>query len=121
MERRAIASIPSSEEPLWYKDAVIYEVHVRAFYDSDGDGVGDFSGLVQKLDYLEDLGITALWLLPFYPSPLRDDGYDISDYNSIQPVFGSMDGFKNLGFACIRADVLNMAYHGRLECSVFPS
>ena len=96
MERRAIASIPSSEEPLWYKDAVIYEVHVRAFYDSDGDGVGDFSGLVQKLDYLEDLGITALWLLPFYPSPLRDDGYDISDYNSIQPVFGSMEDFKNL-------------------------
>jgi maltose alpha-D-glucosyltransferase/alpha-amylase len=64
----------------WYKDAIIYELHIKAFYDSNGDGVGDFQGLLEKLDYLEDLGVTAIWLLPFYPSPLRDDGYDIADY-----------------------------------------
>ena len=81
-------------EPLWYKDAIIYELHVRAFSDSQGDGVGDFIGLTEKLDYLEDLGVTALWLLPFYPSPLKDDGYDISNYTSIQPVYGSMRDFK---------------------------
>jgi maltose alpha-D-glucosyltransferase / alpha-amylase len=68
------------DDPLWYKDAILYECHVRAFHDSIGDGVGDFRGLAQKLDYLQDLGITALWVLPFYPSPLRDDGYDIADY-----------------------------------------
>jgi 1,4-alpha-glucan branching enzyme len=65
-------------DTLWYKDAIIYEVHVRAFADSNGDGIGDFRGLTEKLDYLQDLGVTALWLLPFYPSPLRDDGYDIA-------------------------------------------
>jgi len=83
-----------SDEPLWYKDAIIYELHIRAFSDSQGDGVGDFLGLTEKLDYLEDLGVTALWLLPFYPSPLKDDGYDISDYTSIQPVYGSMHDFR---------------------------
>jgi maltose alpha-D-glucosyltransferase / alpha-amylase len=81
-------------EPLWYKDAIIYEVHVRAFLDSDGDGFGDFRGLTEKLDYLQDLGITALWLLPFYPSPLRDDGYDIADYTSIHPMYGDMRAFQ---------------------------
>ncbi|HUF50165.1 MAG TPA: alpha-amylase family glycosyl hydrolase, partial [Longimicrobiales bacterium] len=81
-------------DPLWYKDAVIYEAHVRAFYDSDGDGMGDFRGLGQKLDYLQDLGITALWLLPFYPSPWRDDGYDIADYGDIHPAYGTMADFK---------------------------
>jgi maltose alpha-D-glucosyltransferase/alpha-amylase len=87
---------PSSfrDDPLWYKDAIIYELHIRAFSDSQGDGVGDFLGLTEKLDYLEDLGVTALWLLPFYPSPLRDDGYDISDYTSVQPIYGSMRDFK---------------------------
>ena len=65
---------------LWYKDAVIYQLHVRTFCDSNADGIGDFAGLTQRLDYLQDLGITAIWLLPFYPSPLRDDGYDIADY-----------------------------------------
>src|SRR5260221_2545345 len=65
-----------TDDPLWYKDAIIYELHVRTFYDSDGDGVGDFFGLTQRLDYLQDLGVTALWLLPFCPSPLKDDGYD---------------------------------------------
>jgi len=81
-------------DSLWYKDAIIYEVHVRVFYDSNGDGVGDFAGLTEKLPYLEDLGVTCLWLLPFYPSPLRDDGYDISDYTSINPIYGSLDDFR---------------------------
>jgi len=78
----------------WYKDAVIYEVHVRAFQDSDGDGIGDFKGLIARLDYLQDLGVTALWLLPFYPSPLRDDGYDISDYRRVNPSYGTLRDFK---------------------------
>ncbi len=80
--------------PLWYKDAVIYELHVRAFYDSDGDGAGEFKGLTNKLDYLKDLGVSAVWLLPFYPSPWRDDGYDISDYTGIHPAYGTLDDFK---------------------------
>ena len=83
-------------DSLWYKDALIYEVHVRAFHDSNGDGVGDFPGLTQKLPYLEDLGVTCLWLLPFYPSPLRDDGYDIADYTSINPIYGTLEDFKRL-------------------------
>ena len=81
-------------EPLWYKDAVIYELNIKAFYDSNADGIGDFKGLTKKLDYLDDLGITAIWLLPFYPSPLRDDGYDISDYCSIHPNYGTLKNFK---------------------------
>ena len=80
----------------WYKDAIIYELHIKAFYDSDGDGIGDFEGLLQKMEYLEGLGVTAIWLLPFYPSPLRDDGYDISDYYSINPSYGDIKGFKRL-------------------------
>jgi len=83
-----------SSDPLWYKDAIIYELHVRAFCDSDGDGIGDFNGLVSKLDYLQDLGVTALWLLPFYPSPLRDDGYDIADYTDVHPTYGTLADFK---------------------------
>jgi len=74
---------------LWYKDAVIYQLHVRAFFDSNADGVGDFPGLTQKLDYLQQLGITAIRLLPFYPSPLHDDGYDIADYTSVNATYGS--------------------------------
>src|SRR6186997_2021330 len=81
-------------DPLWYKDAVIYELHVKTFHDSDGDGIGDFRGLIEKLDYLQELGVTALWLLPFYPSPGRDDGYDISDYRRINPDFGTMQHFR---------------------------
>ena len=77
-------------DALWYKDAVIYEVHVRAFCDSDSDGVGDFAGLTEKLDYLKDLGVTAIWLLPFYPSPLLDDGYDIADYTDVHPSYGAL-------------------------------
>ena len=80
--------------PHWYQDAVIYELHVRAFADSDGDGIGDFRGLTRKLDYLQDLGVTALWLLPFYPSPLRDDGYDIADYTSVHPDYGTLEDFR---------------------------
>ncbi|CAN5381044.1 maltose alpha-D-glucosyltransferase [soil metagenome] len=80
----------SADGPLWYKDAVIYELHVRSFFDSNNDGIGDFTGLTQKLDYLKDLGVTAIWLLPFYPSPLKDDGYDIADYNSVNPSYGQM-------------------------------
>ncbi|MCM8570230.1 maltose alpha-D-glucosyltransferase [Gramella jeungdoensis] len=82
------------EETQWYKDAIIYELHIKAFFDSNGDGIGDFEGLLQKLDYLEDLGVTAIWLLPFYPSPLRDDGYDIADYYSINPSYGNVEDFK---------------------------
>ncbi len=85
-----------SDESLWYKNAVIYEVHVRAFHDSDADGIGDFQGLIKKLDYLEDLGINTIWVLPFYPSPLKDDGYDISDYYNIHPMYGNMTDFKAL-------------------------
>jgi maltose alpha-D-glucosyltransferase/alpha-amylase len=84
------------DDPLWYKDAIIYEVHVRAFHDSVGDGFGDFRGLTQKLDYLQDLGVTAIWLLPFYPSPLKDDGYDIADYTSINPAYGTLTDFQEL-------------------------
>jgi maltose alpha-D-glucosyltransferase/alpha-amylase len=82
------------EDPLWYKDAVIYQLHVRTFFDSNGDGIGDFPGLTQKLDYLQELGVTAIWLLPFYPSPLRDDGYDIADYTSVHANYGTLDDFK---------------------------
>jgi len=82
-------------DPLWYKDAIIYELHVRAFADSDGDGMGDFAGLTAKLDYLQELGVTALWVLPFYPSPWRDDGYDIADYGSVHPAYGDMADFRH--------------------------
>ena len=78
----------------WYKDAIIYEVHVRAFFDSNTDGIGDFAGLTQKLDYLEDLGVTAIWLLPFCPSPLRDDGYDIANYTDVHPAYGTLKDFQ---------------------------
>ena len=78
----------------WYKNAVIYELHIKAFLDADNDGIGDFAGLVQKLDYLHELGVTAIWLLPFYPSPFRDDGYDIADYTSIDPTYGTMRDFR---------------------------
>lgn len=81
-------------DPLWYKDAIIYELHVKAFYDTKGNGIGDFKGLTEKLDYLENLGITAIWLLPFYPSPLKDDGYDIANYFGIHPDYGLLKDFK---------------------------
>jgi maltose alpha-D-glucosyltransferase/alpha-amylase len=81
-------------DPLWYKDAVIYEVHVRAFFDSNDDGVGDFAGLTRKLDYIQDLGVNTIWLLPFYPSPGKDDGYDISDYHNIHALYGTRGDFR---------------------------
>src|SRR5437016_5303760 len=85
----------TSIDPLWYKDAIIYELHVKTFYDSDGNGMGDFRGLIEKLDYLQDLGVTAIWLLPFYPSPLKDDGYDISDYYNINAAYGDIGRFRH--------------------------
>ncbi|WP_348269957.1 maltose alpha-D-glucosyltransferase [Edaphobacter paludis] len=84
----------SATDPLWYKDAIIYELHVRAFADSNNDGIGDFGGLLSRLDYLQDLGVTCIWLLPFFPSPLRDDGYDIADYVDVNPSYGTIDDFK---------------------------
>jgi len=86
--------LQKKENPLWYKDAVIYEVHIRSFYDSNGDGIGDINGLIAKLPYLEELGVTAVWLLPFYSSPLRDEGYDIVDYLGINPDYGTLNDFK---------------------------
>jgi maltose alpha-D-glucosyltransferase/alpha-amylase len=83
-----------ASDPLWYKDAIIYQLHVKAFFDSTDDGIGDFQGLTRKLDYLQELGVTALWLLPFYPSPLRDDGYDIADYRNVNPAFGTLSDFR---------------------------
>ncbi len=101
-------------DPLWFKDAVIYELHVKTFQDSDGDGLGDFRGLISRLDYLTDLGVTAIWLLPFYPSPLRDDGYDIADYFAINPTYGTLEDFQvlleeahNRGLKVITELVLN--------------
>ena len=89
-----VPAIAAEDDSLWFKDAVIYQLHVKAFNDSNGDGVGDFAGLTERLDYLRDLGVTALWLLPFYPSPGRDDGYDISDYGDINPDFGNLRDFR---------------------------
>ncbi len=88
-------TLPNAD-PQWYKDAVIYELHVRSFFDSNGDGMGDFKGLTEKLDYLQDLGVSAVWLLPFYPSPWKDDGYDISDYTGIHQAYGNLRDFKRL-------------------------
>ena len=94
LSRSGVLTQPATVDPLWYRDAIIYQLHVKAFFDADDDGIGDFQGLCRKLDYLQDLGVTALWLLPFYPSPLRDDGYDIADYKNINPSFGRMADFK---------------------------
>src|SRR4028119_1546054 len=79
----------SGLDPLWYKEAIIYQLHVKAFFDSDNDGFGDFRGLIQRLDYIKDLGVTAIWLMPFYPSPQRDDGYDISEYKNVHTDHGT--------------------------------
>jgi len=84
----------AEDDPLWYKDAIIYQAHVKSFFDSNNDGIGDFRGLTQKLDYLQGLGITCLWLLPFFPSPLKDDGYDIADYLNVHPSYGTLEDFK---------------------------
>jgi maltose alpha-D-glucosyltransferase/alpha-amylase len=94
-----------SHDRLWYKDAVIYQAHVRAFFDSTNDGIGDFGGLTQKLEYLQGLGINALWLLPFYPSPLRDDGYDIADYENVHPSYGTLEDFDRVVAEAHRRDI----------------
>src|SRR5690606_11178147 len=83
-----------TDDPIWFKDAIFYELRIPSFYDSDNDGIGDVRGRTEKLDYLHDLGVTTLWLLPFYPSPLRDDGYDTADYMTVHPVTGTLRDFK---------------------------
>ncbi len=93
-EGRTSDALVNARPSTWYKDAVIYEAHVRSFRDGNGDGIGDFVGLIEKLDYLDDLGVNAIWLLPFYPSPLRDDGYDISDYRQVHPSYGTLRDFR---------------------------
>src|SRR2546422_6848088 len=100
MDQLATELVPTSSEteraqdPLWYKDAVVYQLHIKAFFDSDDDGIGDFHGLTEKLDYIKDLGVNAIWLLPFYPSPLRDDGYDVADYHNVNPLYGTRSDFQ---------------------------
>ena len=94
--RREAGRVDLVKDPLWYKDAVIYEVRTRSYFDSNDDGIGDLKGLAMKLDYLADLGVTALWLLPHYPSPGRDDGYDIADYADIHPDIGTLEDFDYL-------------------------
>jgi maltose alpha-D-glucosyltransferase / alpha-amylase len=89
-----VKKLASTTDPLWYKDAIIYELHVRAFADSNNDGIGDFPGLLSRLDYLQDLGVTCIWLLPFFPSPLRDDGYDIANYVDVNPSYGTLNDFR---------------------------
>ena len=93
-EKQSTREFVLTDDPLWYKDAVIYELHVRAFSDGNADGIGDFQGLTKRLDYLQDLGVTVLWLLPFYPSPLKDDGYDLASYTEIHPDYGTLKDFK---------------------------
>jgi maltose alpha-D-glucosyltransferase / alpha-amylase len=100
-----VADKPATDDELWFKDAIVYQLHVKAFADSNGDGIGDFAGLTEKLDYLRDLGVTTLWLLPFYPSPGRDDGYDISDYGDINPSFGNMKDFRRFMQEAKRRDL----------------
>ena len=86
---------PAEDQQLWFKDAIFYEVPVKAFCDSTGDGIGDFKGLTSKLDYIKDLGVTAIWILPFYPSPLKDDGYDIADYFEVHQSYGTLKDFAS--------------------------
>jgi maltose alpha-D-glucosyltransferase/alpha-amylase len=107
-------ALPLKREPGWYKDAIIYQIHVRSFYDSNADGIGDFQGLAQRLDYVQELGANTIWLMPFFPSPLRDDGYDISDYRSVHPSYGMLEDCKTflstaheLGIRVIIEMVLN--------------
>ncbi len=91
---RVAAAAKPGDDPLWYKDAIVYELHVKAFFDSNDDGIGDFPGLTSKLDYLRDLGVNTIWLLPFYPSPFRDDGYDVADYHNVHPAYGTREDFR---------------------------
>src|SRR6201995_2998335 len=84
----------AADDALWYKDAVIYQLNVKSFYDSNADGIGDFAGLTSKLQYIRDLGVNTIWLMPFYPSPLKDDVYDIAEYTNIHTQFGTLDDFR---------------------------
>jgi len=99
---KKLKHMPTQPNPQWFKDAIIYELPIKSFYDSNDDGIGDFRGALEKLDYLQNLGVTAVWILPFFPSPLKDDGYDIADYYSVNPIYGTLDdsnlyhGFCNL-------------------------
>lgn len=90
------SEIDGSDDPLWYRDAVIYQLNVKAFFDTNEDGMGDFKGVTAKLDYVKDLGVNTIWLMPFYPSPLRDDGYDISEYEDVHPQYGTIDDFREM-------------------------
>src|SRR5690606_11823179 len=97
--------IGAEKDPLWYKTAVIYELHVRAFQDSNGDGIGELPGLISRLPYLKSLGVTCVWLLPTFPSPQRDDGYDIADYYSITPDYGTLEHCRRLVEEAHRLDL----------------
>src|SRR5258706_14537283 len=90
-ETQAVAKPASSN---WFKGAIIYQLHIKTFCDANNDGIGDFQGLLSRLDYLQNLGVTAIWLIPFYPSPLKDDGYDITDYNNVTPSYGTFDASR---------------------------
>ncbi len=95
--RQQADAVPGAQdEALWYKDAVIYQLHVKAFFDSNDDGLGDFPGLIEKLDYVRDLGVNTIWLLPFYPSPMKDDGYDVADYHNVHPQYGTRSDVRTL-------------------------
>ncbi len=89
-----MAIIKNHDDPLWYKDGIIYQVHIKSYKDSNNDGIGDIKGVTEKLDYIQSLGINILWVLPFYPSPMKDDGYDISDYFNINPDYGTLEDFR---------------------------
>src|SRR5213080_297618 len=86
--------VAGTSDALWYKDAIVYELHVKAFHDSNNDGIGDFRGLTEKLDYIRDLGVNTIWVMPFYPSPLLDDGYDVADYEDVHPPYGTREDVK---------------------------
>jgi maltose alpha-D-glucosyltransferase/alpha-amylase len=103
--RNPVTETDWQADPLWYKDAIIYQVHVKSFFDSDNDGIGDFRGLTEKLDYVQSLGVNAFWLLPFYPSPMRDDGYDISDYRRINAAYGTRRDFRDFVRAAHRRGI----------------
>ena len=110
-ERAAAAAscAATADDPLWYKDAIIYQLHVKSFFDANNDGIGDFPGLIAKLDYIAELGVNTIWLLPFYPSPRRDDGYDIADYRDVHPDYGTLADFKR--FVARRACARHPRHH----------
>src|SRR3978361_2087697 len=92
--RPRVIAAAAEADPLWYKDAIIYQIHIKSFFDANNDGIGDFPGLLAKLDYISELGVDTIWLLPFYPSPRRDDGYDIADYRNVHPDYGTLADVK---------------------------